>query len=137
MRRSTEGRPRRWRRLSIAVIVGAFAAGVVVSWLLLASPPDTIRRTPPAQQVVRPPPSAPSPGPGHESIRGATAKRLLRFHLPVRCGGLRTRFVALTFDDGPGPYTPLALRILRRAHAGATFFIVGKELEYWPRLPRA
>jgi len=40
--------------------------------------------------------------------------------------------VALTFDDGPGPYTRLALRILREAHARATFFVVGKELRFWP-----
>src|SRR5262249_28002316 len=56
--------------------------------------------------------------------------------LPLRCGGDRGRDVALTFDDGPGPYTALALRILRRAHAKATFFLVGKELAYWRGLPR-
>ncbi len=46
------------------------------------------------------------------------------------------RAVALTFDDGPGPYTPIALRMLRRAHARATFFLVGKELQYFPGYPR-
>src|SRR5262249_23995206 len=39
---------------------------------------------------------------------------------------------ALTFDDGPGPYTPLALRILRRAGARATFFVVGRNIERFP-----
>jgi len=62
--------------------------------------------------------------------------RLLRLDLPVRCGGLRSRYVALTFDDGPGPHSQLALRILARAHAHATFFLVGKQLRYWPRIPR-
>jgi peptidoglycan-N-acetylglucosamine deacetylase len=47
------------------------------------------------------------------------------------------RDVALTFDDGPGPYSTLALRILRLAHprAHATFFLVGKELSLWPTIP--
>ena len=59
-------------------------------------------------------------------------ERFLRLGSPIYCGGLRTHYVALTFDDGPGPYTRLALRILRRAHAEATFFVVGKELRRWP-----
>jgi chitin deacetylase len=33
--------------------------------------------------------------------------------------------VALTFDDGPGPYTPAMLVILRRERVPATFFEVG------------
>jgi peptidoglycan/xylan/chitin deacetylase (PgdA/CDA1 family) len=40
--------------------------------------------------------------------------------------------VALTFDDGPGPYTYLAIRKLRQNHLRATFFLVGKELRAYP-----
>ena len=58
----------------------------------------------------------------------AEVRRLLAFGLPVYCAGPHGRDVALTFDDGPGPYTALALRILRRAHARATFFVVGRNL---------
>ncbi len=65
-----------------------------------------------------------------------TLKRLIRVGLPIYCGGHDGRDVALTFDDGPGAYTSLALRILRRAGARATFFLVGKELRYWKTLPR-
>jgi peptidoglycan/xylan/chitin deacetylase (PgdA/CDA1 family) len=43
----------------------------------------------------------------------------------VRVAGAQHREIALTFDDGPGPYTPAVLRILRRAHVPATFFEVG------------
>ena len=42
--------------------------------------------------------------------------------------------VALTFDDGPGVYTRLAIRKLRGAHLRATFFLVGKEIAAFPRL---
>lgn len=36
--------------------------------------------------------------------------------------------VALTFDDGPSPYTSGVLRELKRKHASATFFVVGENL---------
>lgn len=37
--------------------------------------------------------------------------------------------VALTFDDGPGAYTPRVLRALRRSDARATFFVIGTQVE--------
>jgi peptidoglycan-N-acetylglucosamine deacetylase len=56
---------------------------------------------------------------------------------PVYCGGGRSNAVALTFDDGPGPYTEGLLRVLHDAGARATFFLVGNRLQYWPRAARA
>jgi peptidoglycan/xylan/chitin deacetylase (PgdA/CDA1 family) len=44
--------------------------------------------------------------------------------------------VALTFDDGPGPYTTLAIKKLREAHLRATFFLVGKSISAYPGLAR-
>jgi peptidoglycan/xylan/chitin deacetylase (PgdA/CDA1 family) len=38
------------------------------------------------------------------------------------------RAVALTFDDGPGPYTHFAIDELRRARARVTWFLVGRNL---------
>ena len=38
----------------------------------------------------------------------------------------------LSFDDGPGPSTPLLLDILRHASCPATFFVLGKHLERAP-----
>jgi peptidoglycan/xylan/chitin deacetylase (PgdA/CDA1 family) len=49
----------------------------------------------------------------------------------VRAGAARGRDVALTFDDGPGPYTPRILDVLEREHAPATFFVIGEELRYF------
>jgi peptidoglycan-N-acetylglucosamine deacetylase len=49
--------------------------------------------------------------------------------LPQRAG------VALTFDDGPHPEgTPAVLRVLARASARATFFLVGEQVERRPAL---
>jgi peptidoglycan/xylan/chitin deacetylase (PgdA/CDA1 family) len=49
----------------------------------------------------------------------------------VRAGGTQGRDVALTFDDGPGPYTPGVLSVLEREHVPATFFVIGEELRYF------
>lgn len=38
------------------------------------------------------------------------------------------RVVALTFDDGPSPYTPQVLSILERNHINATFFMIGEQV---------
>ena len=43
----------------------------------------------------------------------------------VAVAGKRKREVALTFDDGPGPYTAEVVRTLRRLHAPGTFFQIG------------
>jgi peptidoglycan/xylan/chitin deacetylase (PgdA/CDA1 family) len=48
---------------------------------------------------------------------------------PVYCGGGHQRLVALTFDDGPGPYTKFALDQLGRAGARVTWFLVGRNLQ--------
>src|SRR5215475_847895 len=44
--------------------------------------------------------------------------------------------IALTLDDGPGPYTAKALRILAEHHVKATFFLVGEMVEEFPQLVR-
>ena len=60
--------------------------------------------------------------------------RLVALGLPIYCGGHRGREVAFTFDDGPGPYTRLAVRKLAAAGERATFFLVGRNVV---RLPGA
>jgi peptidoglycan/xylan/chitin deacetylase (PgdA/CDA1 family) len=52
----------------------------------------------------------------------------LRHNAFVAEGGTGQREIALTFDDGPSPYTPAILRVLERMHAPATFFVVGQQL---------
>jgi peptidoglycan-N-acetylglucosamine deacetylase len=52
----------------------------------------------------------------------------------VQLAGRRRREVALTFDDGPSRYTPEILRILRRMHAPATFFVIGRWARLYPQL---
>lgn len=43
--------------------------------------------------------------------------------------------VALTFDDGPTPYsTPAILTVLEQTHTPATFFVEGQYVSSWPNL---
>jgi peptidoglycan-N-acetylglucosamine deacetylase len=51
--------------------------------------------------------------------------RLLARQPFISAGGGERREIALTFDDGPGPYTPRLLDQLQRLHVPATFFEIG------------
>ncbi len=51
--------------------------------------------------------------------------RLLARQPFISAGGTERREIALTFDDGPGPYTPRLLDQLQRLHVQATFFEIG------------
>ncbi|MFC5823884.1 polysaccharide deacetylase family protein [Nonomuraea insulae] len=61
------------------------------------------------------------------AIDSATAK-------PVDCH--RAKCVALTFDDGPGPYTDALLHHLAVYRARATFFVVGQNVGAYPGVVR-
>lgn len=52
-----------------------------------------------------------------------------------RAGGNR-KYVALTFDDGPGPDTPAILAELKKAGVPATFFVIGRNVQANPEVLR-
>jgi peptidoglycan/xylan/chitin deacetylase (PgdA/CDA1 family) len=86
-----------------------------------------LRRTPAVGRT-------PSPGTASSPSADAEAAAVRRFTqlgLPIYCGGGAGNYVALTFDDGPAAYTPRTIEMLEAAGDTATFFIVGKQLEYW------
>ena len=75
-------------------------------------------------------------GPSEATLRANAARelrareneaidRLLRRQPFIAAGGTQRREIALTFDDGPGPYTPRLLDELERLHVPATFFEIG------------
>jgi peptidoglycan-N-acetylglucosamine deacetylase len=70
----------------------------------------------------------------HARTDARVIARLLRHPPAVRSGTRRRREVALTFDDGPSPYTRRVVRMLRRLRAAGTFFPIGLQL---PRDPGA
>jgi peptidoglycan-N-acetylglucosamine deacetylase len=65
------------------------------------------------------------------AAENAAIDRTLAYTPYVRVAGAQHREVALTFDDGPGPYTPEILSILGRENVPGTFFEVGVEERYF------
>ncbi|HEY2181438.1 MAG TPA: polysaccharide deacetylase family protein [Solirubrobacteraceae bacterium] len=63
-------------------------------------------------------------------------RRLIALGKPIYCAGSRGDEVALTFDDGPGPYTRLMLAKLHKHGVHATFFVVGRNIPLLPDAPR-
>ncbi|MEI6663095.1 MAG: polysaccharide deacetylase family protein [Actinomycetes bacterium] len=62
--------------------------------------------------------------------QNAAVDRVVKVGKPVYCaGGHRGRYVALTFDDGPGLYTHFAIKKLKQWKLRATFFLIGRLLE--------
>ncbi|MEA2394533.1 MAG: peptidoglycan-N-acetylglucosamine deacetylase [Solirubrobacteraceae bacterium] len=59
-----------------------------------------------------------------------TVDAILRRDAYVSVAGRHRREMALTFDDGPGPYTLSVVRVLRHLDVPATFFQVGFS-EHW------
>jgi peptidoglycan/xylan/chitin deacetylase (PgdA/CDA1 family) len=64
--------------------------------------------------------------------RSPQMQRLIALGRPIYCAPPRGRELALTFDDGPGPYTRLVLAKLRKHHVHATFFVVGRNIPLVP-----
>lgn len=58
------------------------------------------------------------------------------FSHPVMKTGVTGKSVALTFDDGPSPYTEEILDILQEKKVYATFCVIGSEVEKYPDVLR-
>jgi peptidoglycan/xylan/chitin deacetylase (PgdA/CDA1 family) len=76
-------------------------------------------------------PTRPRAARGPEESPSAAVKAVLAYTPFVKEGGDRRRDIALTFDDGPGPYTPGVLSVLERFGVHATFFEIGEMLRYF------
>ncbi|WP_250038284.1 polysaccharide deacetylase family protein [Paractinoplanes maris] len=81
------------------------------------------------------PPLPPSASPSPTGLPRIPVQKKPRYVVPAQGG---TKVVALTFDDGPHPaYTPQVLKILRKHHVKATFFVIGQSAAAHPDLVRA
>jgi peptidoglycan/xylan/chitin deacetylase (PgdA/CDA1 family) len=65
------------------------------------------------------------------AVQTAAIDRTLQYTPYVRIAGAQHREVALTFDDGPGPFTPEIVTILNREDVPGTFFEVGLEERFF------
>jgi peptidoglycan-N-acetylglucosamine deacetylase len=133
--RASVGRPQlqvRWDRVSVLFALVAVLSIVVTQAVVLAvrSDPGAISTKPAPIQASDPPGDAPRhcPPPATDTIRTAPAVQ--------GDAGAPSRTVALTFDDGPGPWTPAVLDALQQAQVPATFFVIGKSVAAEPEMLR-
>ena len=106
----------RWGRVSVLLAVVVLLAALGIRGALADDP----RPPRPAAGPVRPAVAVePVDGAGGcPAEAGAT----------VREAPGPGRTVALTFDDGPGAWTPKVLEVLRAERVPATFFVVGRDI---------
>ena len=120
----------RRRLAAIAVVVVVASAAVVVA--LSGSHRQASGSTAELHGLSRPPGPSVAGALGGPTLQERKAVNSVLSYTPfVRQGGTRERDVALTFDDGPGPYTPGVLDVLERHHARATFFAIGRMERYF------
>ncbi len=124
------------RRLLIALValVALVPAGAGV-YELARTRTEHRAIPPPPRHVVRRPRQTRVAPVAIATQQAHAITRLQGLGVPVFCGASHGNEVALTFDDGPGPYTGRILGVLRRHHAAATFFVVGNRIHDWPKLP--
>ena len=129
-------RPRVPRYTAALVAVAAVGLLLVLGARSHASTPPTARSAAELDALAR------SWAPGAErAVHGrsslARAAALTETRMPyVAVGGRRRRDVALTFDDGPGPYTAALVRVLNRLRVPATFFQIGTMVWAFPATER-
>jgi peptidoglycan-N-acetylglucosamine deacetylase len=126
---------RRRRAVALLCLVAIVLLAVVLLIGAGAAPPQTVRAAHDGgflahlRELSREQTTAVT---GREAAAETAAiNRTLAYTPYVRIAGAQHREIALTFDDGPGPYTPAILAILEREHVPATFFEVGVEDRYF------
>jgi peptidoglycan/xylan/chitin deacetylase (PgdA/CDA1 family) len=140
-RRSGARRPARRRRRHAALgLAGLSAAAIVAAVLAVLAGGGGARAHAPSTGAARASTGAAtaSTPAQHARAHGAAAlpgyaesgevRSLVSLGRPIYCAAPHGNEVALTFDDGPGPYTRLVLAKLRKHGVPATFFIVGRNI---------
>jgi peptidoglycan/xylan/chitin deacetylase (PgdA/CDA1 family) len=69
----------------------------------------------------------------HLAVEGSALDRVLSYTPYIAVGTPSRPEIALTFDDGPGPYTAQIVRTLVRSRAPGTFFVVGSQVATFRR----
>ena len=149
------GRGLRAGRLAVLLIAGAVLAGCGVTPPYQASPttpiaspgsPPSSSTLPEVSPLVVPPSTIPpdpappitpplAPDPTASPVPPDSPAIAPQPSGKVDCR--KAKCVALTFDDGPGPYTTTLLDHLRKANIPATFFVLGQKVKANPAVTRA
>lgn len=133
-RRAAPRRRRAKRRRAVgAAAVVAIAAVVVLILTSGGGGQRAVHGRPRFEVALKPAPVSAAKARASELVarENQAIDRLLKRQAFIRWGGSERREIALTFDDGPGPYTPQVLNELARLHVPATFFEIGFMLQWF------
>jgi peptidoglycan-N-acetylglucosamine deacetylase len=124
------------------VLVALLAAGAVALLVAVVRSSESATRSSTSQSVAHTRargsrPIATTTHKAEESEESPQVRRLIALGKPIYCAGRRGDELALTFDDGPGTYTRLAIAKLHKHGVKATFFIVGRNIPLLPSAIRA
>jgi peptidoglycan-N-acetylglucosamine deacetylase len=107
----------------------ASAAPTTTAVAETAAPPPTT--APAAPRAPERPGGAPTPAEQQAAVAAVRAVGVPLYRTPGRAG----KVVALTFDDGPGPYSRTTVETLRHYGMRGTFFLCGTSVERYPDDP--
>jgi peptidoglycan/xylan/chitin deacetylase (PgdA/CDA1 family) len=74
--------------------------------------------------------------PGAVSAAASSQPAFYTYQAPGGAATAGQKVIALTFDDGPGPYTPQVLAVLEQYRVPATFFEIGRNVVEYPQYTR-
>jgi peptidoglycan/xylan/chitin deacetylase (PgdA/CDA1 family) len=132
LKRSKRGLLLDFKLGALGIKPGKLHFAAMSSWYGPACAPPSSRRTG-ATCSDR----APSKGSATTKIDRVQRVGCTGFHShTVFRGPTKHKWVALTFDDGPSPYTDDVLRILDRNHVHGTFFQIGEQVPAYASLER-
>ena len=129
-------------RTTFSELAAVDAAPVIVPNAIVASPvvpspvvPTSAVPTPAVPTSAVPTSAVPTPAVEPPDVTSSAVRPT-----PITGGAVpaasvdchKLKCVALTFDDGPGPYTNKLLNILKSNHAPATFFVLGESVQLYP-----
>jgi peptidoglycan/xylan/chitin deacetylase (PgdA/CDA1 family) len=129
---SSQPHHRRRRTLAGLAILALVVIILIVAGSGGGSPPVVVHRDALFTRIQTLSGSGPASFAGVESAAENVAiDRTLAYTPAIRVAGAQHREVALTFDDGPGPYTQQLVSVLEQLHVPATFFEIGIAEQYF------
>ena len=127
-RRARERQRQVVRRRRLAALIGGLLVVLLVLLATTAFGGDSGKSKKAEDQLK--PLTAPPDTAAAAHGRGIRAiDNVLTYTPYVSRGTPNQKLVALTFDDGPSPFTPQFIKTLRDNHAPATFFVVTEQLK--------
>jgi peptidoglycan/xylan/chitin deacetylase (PgdA/CDA1 family) len=121
----------RRRRLGAGLAIGVLVLGALIAIVSGSGHHDSATMAAARKELAGAKHARSHPASQPENDLNSAVAHVLTYTPFVKEGSTGARDVALTFDDGPGPYTPQVLSVLEHYHVHATFFVVGKMLRYF------